>query len=147
MHIITHNGDNTKGRNYTGLLSHIHLPHSGQIIPRKEVYKMENYAIKNGLKYFCHTLQHSNGFIIENAADKNISYGDFLCNRNLYHATIKDCLQHLSGTTQPIYYNGEDINPVRDCEDIFLHYNPYTGECYRPIDWKKYYQIIDHMEA
>ncbi len=104
---------------------------------------MENHAIKNGLKYFCHTAANCEGFIIEDITGKYISKTDFIINRSLYHPTIKDCLEHLSGTTQPIYYNGKDINPIRECEDIFLHYNPYTGECYRPIDWKKYYSIVN----
>lgn len=108
---------------------------------------MENYATKNGLKYFCHTLPDFNGFIIEDITEKNISYADFITNRSLYHPTIKDCMYHLSGTLQPIYFNNQDINPVRDCEDIFLSYNPNTGEVYRPIDWKKYYMLIDQMEG
>lgn len=104
---------------------------------------MENFATKNGLKYFCHTAIGFNGFIIEDITNKNISYADFMCNRSLYHATIKDCLMHLNGTLSPIYLNGQDINPIRDCESIFLTYNPYSGECYRPIDWAKYYKLID----
>ena len=107
---------------------------------------MENIAIRNGLKYFCHTAIDFNGFIIEDITQKNVSYADFMCNRSLYHATIKDCLNHLHGTLSPIYFNNQDINPIRDCEDVFLTYNPYTGECYRPIDWKKYYQIIDNYD-
>lgn len=106
---------------------------------------MENYAIKNGKKYFCHTSPDYNSFIIEEITNKNISYADFICNRMLYHATIKDCLMHLSGTLSPIYFNGQDINPVRSCEDIFLHYNPNTGEAYRPIDWTTYYTLIDQI--
>lgn len=104
---------------------------------------MENHAIKNGLRYFCHTSDNFDSFIIEDITNKIVDYGQFITNRSLYHATIKDCLEHLSGTTQPIYYNGKDINPIRECEDILLHYNPYTGECYRPIDWEKYYSIIN----
>ena len=107
---------------------------------------MDNYAIKNGLKYFCHTLNNADGFIIENIENKVVSYGDFFCNKSLYHATIKECIEHLTGTLQPILYNGKDINPVRECESIFLEYNPYTGECYRAIDWKKYYSLINAME-
>lgn len=105
---------------------------------------MENIAIKNGLKYFCHTMNNFDGFIIEDITNKNISFPDFMCNHSLYHATIKDCLNHLNGTLRPIYFNNHDINPIRECEDVFLTYNPYTGECYRPIDWEKYYSIIDN---
>lgn len=108
---------------------------------------MDNYALKAGLKYFCHTSDDYSGFVIEEISSRNISYADFMCNRNLYHATLKDCISHLNGTTRPILYDGQDINPIRDCEDVFLTYNPYTGECYRPIDWAKYYQIIDAMTA
>lgn len=108
---------------------------------------MENHAIKNGLKYFCHTAKHEHAFIIEDVTNKIVDYGQFVTNRSLYHASIKECLQHLSGTLAPIYFNNQDINPVRDCEDIFLTYNPATGECYRAIDWKKYYHIIDQMEG
>ena len=107
---------------------------------------MENYAIKNGLKYFCHTSNDFNSFIIENIENKVISYGQFITNKSLYHATIKECLEHLNGTLSPIIYNGKDINPVRECESIFLSYNPYTNECYREIDWKKYYSIIKNMD-
>lgn len=107
---------------------------------------MENYAIKNGLKYFCHTEKHGNGFIIEDITDSIVDYGQFITNQALYHATIKECLEHLNGTLRPIYFNGVDINPVRECEDIFLVYDPYTNECYRPIDWKKYYRLIAEME-
>ena len=106
---------------------------------------MENYAIKNGLKYFCHTAAGYGAFIIEDITEKNISYADFLCNKSLYHASIKECLLHLSGTLSPIYFKNQDINPIRECEDIFLTYNPNTGECYRPIDWGKYYKLIDAM--
>lgn len=106
---------------------------------------MENYAIKNGLKYFCHTAPDYNSFIIEDITDKFVSYADFMCNRKLYHPTVKDCIEHLSGTLYPIYFNNKDVNPVRECEDIFIHYNPYTGESYRPIDWAKYYSLIDQI--
>lgn len=107
---------------------------------------MENYAIKNGLKYFCHTADNFESFIIENIENKVVSYGQFITNKALYHASIKECLEHLDGTKRPIIYNGKDINPIRECEDIFLAYNPYTGECYRAIDWKKYYSLINAME-
>ena len=107
---------------------------------------MENYAIKNGLKYFCHTADDFNSFIIEDIENKIVSYADFITNKSLYHATIKECIEHLSGTLHPIIFNNEDINPVRECESIFLAYNPTTGECYRPINWEKYYSIINAME-
>ena len=107
---------------------------------------MENYAIKNGLKYFCYSAPHEHAFIIEDITDKCVDYGQFITNQSLYHATIKECIEHLTGTKSPIYFNGQDINPIRDCEDIFLVYDPFTGECYRPIDWKKYYRLIDEME-
>lgn len=107
---------------------------------------MENHAIKNGLKYFCHSAKNYDAFIIEDITNKIVDYGQFITNRNLYHATLKDCLEHLSGTTRPIIFNNQDINPVRDCENIFLTYNPYTGEAYRAIDWKKYYKLIAEME-
>lgn len=107
---------------------------------------MENIAIKNGLKFFCHTADNFEAFIIEDISNKNISYADFKCNESLYHKTIKECLEHLNGTTRPIYFNGNDINPIRKCEDIFLIYNHNTGEAYRPIDWKKYYKLINEME-
>lgn len=106
---------------------------------------MENIALKNGLKYFCHTADNFESFIIENIENKVVSYGQFITNKSLYHASIKECLEHLNGTLQPIIYNGKDINPVRECESIFLSYNLHTGECYRPIDWKKYYAIIKEM--
>ena len=44
---------------------------------------MENVALKNGLKYFCHTSENFSAFIIEDITEKNISYGDFMCNRSL----------------------------------------------------------------
>lgn len=106
---------------------------------------MENIAIKNGLKFFCHTADNWNGFIIEDITNKKISYGDFICNRSLFHASIKECMEHLNGTTRPIIFNGEDINPIRECEDIFLMYNPTTGETNRPINWRKYYKLIAEM--
>ncbi len=107
---------------------------------------MENIAIKNGLKYFCHTADDFESFIIENIENKVVSYAQFITNKSLYHASIKECLEHLNGTLKPILYNGKDINPVRDCESIFLSYNPRTGEVYRPIDWEKYYSLINAME-
>ena len=108
---------------------------------------MENYAIKNGLKYFCHTSNDYESFIIEDITEKVVDYGQFITNKSLYHATLKDCLEHLNGTTRPIYFNNQDINPIRECEDIFLMYNPNTGDCYRPIDWAKYYKLIANMES
>lgn len=108
---------------------------------------MDNYALKAGLKYFCHTSDDCSGFIIEDISNKAVSQAQFRCNRKLYHATLKDCISHLNGTLRPIIFNGQDINPIRDCESVFLTYNPLTGDCYRPIDWEKYYRLIDNMTA
>lgn len=104
---------------------------------------MENHALQAGKRYFCHTSEDYSGFVIEDISTKAVSSAQFRCNRNLYHGTIKECLEHLNGTLRPILFNGQDINPIRDCESVFLTYNPMTGECYRPIDWDKYYRLID----
>ena len=57
-----------------------------------EIWKdknMENYAIKNGLKYFCYSAPHKHAFIIEDITDSIVDYGQFITNQSLYHVYIK----------------------------------------------------------
>ena len=68
-------------------------------------------------------------FKIEDINPDCLTWGYFLCNFTCFHKSIEDCIENVSGTLRPIIYNGKNINPIK--EDVFLCYNPYTGEVYR----------------
>lgn len=91
---------------------------------------MKNYAIENGKKYF---MFYENGTMqivdIKETGIKFESRGEWLCNGNLCHDSLKSCIDSLHGYRKPILYHGENINVWQP--DIFLSYNRYTGEFWR----------------
>jgi hypothetical protein len=49
--------------------------------------------------------------------------GECITNGNLYHRSIEEILQYLSGNTHPVLYHGKDIHPATD-EDVLIRWYP-----------------------
>lgn len=65
----------------------------------------------------------NNGYRI--IGDCTLIYNSTLVVNRLYNS-IREAINDLNGYRKPILYNGENINPWQP--EVFLRYNPYTGE-------------------
>lgn len=89
-----------------------------------------NYAIANNRKYFMYCESGSMQIIdISETGVKFESRGEWLCNGKLTHKSLRECIESLNGYRKPIMYKGENINTWQP--DVFISYNPYTGEYYQ----------------
>lgn len=96
-----------------------------------EAIRKEWNEHKKEYRYMIYTCHKSNEtyFEIEDINPDRILWGDFLFNFACYYKSIEECIKSVKGTQRPIIYKGENLNPIK--EDVFLSYNPYTGEAYR----------------
>lgn len=100
-----------------------------------ETIRKEYHEHKNEYLYMIHTdYEDGNPFFhIKDINPERLTWGEFLCNYDLYKKSLEDCIKSVNGTRRPIIYNGKNVNPVK--ESIFVSYNPYTGEFYREYSY------------
>lgn len=92
------------------------------MLQRKKTYK-------DKWKYKCYTAFREDGSVYFQVEDvKNpISWEEYLCNGNLYHDTLRECVGNRYSQT-PVMYHGVNINVWQP--DIFLKADR-NGSIYR----------------